>query len=102
MKGLADWAAGRAGDKVSSEGHDSELGPGNLFATGLVAGGAIAGVVVAVFSAKDSWAAGLKHLSLEHAVVQALGAKGYEALGALFFAGMAAVLFRVARKKVDV
>lgn len=97
MKGLADWAVGK-----KSEGHgDDELGPGNLFATGLVAGGAIAGVVVAIFSAKDSWAAGLAHLSIEHALVQALGEKGYQALGALAFAGMAAVLYRVARSKVD-
>src|SRR6185436_19994659 len=66
MKGLADWAAKRAGEYVT-EG-DSELGPGNLFATGLVAGGAIAGVVVAIFSAKDSWAVELKRLSLEHAL----------------------------------
>ena len=100
VKGLADWAAERNGEKVA-EG-DSELGPGNLFATGLVAGGAIAGVVVAIFSAKDSWAAGLKHLSVEHGIVEALGPKGYEALGALAFAGMAAFLFRVARKKVGV
>ena len=37
---------------------DAELGPGNLFATGLVAGGALAGVVVALLIRSTSgWAA---------------------------------------------
>lgn len=103
IKGLADWAAARAGERDAAHAEeDGELGPGNLFATGLVAGGAIAGVVVAIFSAKDSWAEGLKKLSLEHALSEALGPKGYELLGALFFAAMSAVLFRIARKKVEV
>ena len=73
VKGLSDWldkrknaAAGAKSASAASHG-DDELGPGNLFATGLVAGGAIAGVVVAIFSAKDSWAAGLQSLSIEHA-----------------------------------
>ncbi len=101
IKGLADWAAERAGNGRKAGEEDSELGPGNLFATGLVAGGAIAGVVVAIFSAKDSWADGLKHLSIEHQLVEAIGPKGYEALGALAYAGMAAVLFRIARTKVE-
>ena len=106
VKGLADWVAERAGEKKKGElgshpEEDSELGPGNLFATGLVAGGAIAGVVVAIFSAKDSWAEGLKKLSLEHALIASFGPKGYELLGALMFAALAAVLFRVARKKVE-
>jgi len=104
VKGLVDWVAKREAGPAAAQAHgegDSELGPGNLFATGLVAGGAIAGVVVAIFSAKDSWAAVLKQLSLEHALEQALGPKGYELLGALLFAAMAAVLFRIARKKIE-
>jgi putative OPT family oligopeptide transporter len=102
IKGLADWAASKGGpDAAEKREEESELGPGNLFATGLVAGGAIAGVVVAIFSAKDSWADGLKGLSIEHALTGALGPKGYELLGALFFAAMAAALFRVARSKVE-
>ncbi|MBX3203519.1 MAG: OPT/YSL family transporter [Labilithrix sp.] len=104
MKGLVDWVAerGSSGDAGAKGKHeDSELGPGNLFATGLVAGGAIAGVVVAIFSAKDSWAAALGKLSIEHALVEALGPKGYELLGTMLFAAMAAVLFRVARTKVE-
>ncbi|MBK7863256.1 MAG: OPT/YSL family transporter [Archangiaceae bacterium] len=96
VKGLADWVAHRNKEKVE----ESELGPGNLFATGLVAGGAIAGVVVAIASARDSWADALATLSIEKTLVGAIGENGYEGLGAFFFAVMAFVLYRVARKKV--
>jgi putative OPT family oligopeptide transporter len=82
------------------EGSDAELGPGNLFATGLVAGGAVAGVLVALFSAKDSWARGLASLSLEHGLTSALGEGGYQLLGLACFAVMGATLFRVARRPV--
>lgn len=95
MKGLSDWIAKRKGGAAETD----ELGPGNLFATGLVAGGAIAGVVVAIFSAKDSWAKALDGLSVEHALVGALGQKGYEGLGAACFAVMAVALLVVARRK---
>ena len=44
---------------------DAELGPGNLFATGLVAGGAVAGVVVALLTVIPSVARGMKTVSLE-------------------------------------
>jgi len=40
VKGVAEWIGRRKGEKVE----ESDLGPGNLYATGLVAGGAIAGV----------------------------------------------------------
>ncbi len=102
MKGLADWFEERAhkGDKSWKPKGDDELGPGNLFATGLVAGGAIAGVVVAIASANDSWAKGLASISAEEAITGALGNGGYMGLGVLFFAFMAFVLFRVARQTV--
>jgi OPT family oligopeptide transporter len=94
IKGLADFLAHRKGEQVS----DSELGPGNLFATGLVAGGALTGVLVAGLSAKDSWAEGLKKLSAEHGLTAALGGSGYELLGVICFAVMGAILFKVARR----
>jgi putative OPT family oligopeptide transporter len=47
VRGLSDWVRGAgAGGKHSSA--EDELGKGNLFATGLVAGGALAGVMVAM------------------------------------------------------
>jgi putative OPT family oligopeptide transporter len=78
---------------------ESELGPGNLFATGLVAGGAVAGVAVALLTVKDSWAHAIERVSLEHALLGALGAGGYQLLGAACFAVMAVTLFNVARRK---
>lgn len=95
VKGLVDWMKARKTGKAEEE---SELGPGNLFATGLVAGGAIAGVVVAILSAKDAWAAALGSLSLEGTLVTSFGEHGYEALGAFLFFAMAWVLFRVAQR----
>jgi OPT family oligopeptide transporter len=96
IKGLADWVAHRKKEKVE----ESELGPGNLFATGLVAGGAIAGVVVAIASARDSWADGLAALAVDKSLNGALGDGGYQLLGVSCFAIMATVLYRVARRKV--
>ncbi len=93
LKGLVDFVARRKG-----EDSDPELGPGNLYATGLVAGGAIAGVVVAIFSAFDSTAAFLAKLSAEHALVGAIGVTGFEFIGVVAFAVMATVLYRVARR----
>ncbi len=97
VKGLADWIAHKRGESVE----ESELGPGNLFATGLVAGGAIAGVVVAIISARDSWAKGIESVSLEHGLVERLGHGGYEGLGVVCFAIMTATLFAVSRKKAS-
>jgi hypothetical protein len=96
MKGLADWVAARKKEKIE----EGDLGPGNLFATGLVAGGAIAGVVVAILSANDSWKKAIDKLSVEHALQGALGSGGYQILGTLFFVALATVLYRVSRRKV--
>ena len=78
---------------------DDELGPGNLFATGLVAGGAVAGVVIAMLSAFAGPSKALNKLALEHALVGGLGAGGYQIVGLLFFAAMSAILWRVARRQ---
>ncbi|MGI5863174.1 MAG: OPT family oligopeptide transporter [Myxococcales bacterium] len=97
VKGIADFVAARKKEKVE----ESELGPGNLFATGLVAGGAIAGVVVAIISANDTWAKAIGKLSLYSPLNKALGGGGYELLGVLCFAAMSFVLYRVSRRKVS-
>jgi putative OPT family oligopeptide transporter len=94
IKGLADFVAHRKGEKVV----ETELGPGNLFATGLVAGGALAGVLVASLFWKDSWADAIKKLSAEEGVIRVLGPGGYQLLGVICFAIMGAVLFKVARR----
>jgi OPT family oligopeptide transporter len=80
---------------------DAELGPGNLFATGLVAGGAVAGVLVAILkSVSKRLDDGMTAMgaSIEHGIVGVIGAGGYQILGLAFFAAMAGILWRVARR----
>jgi uncharacterized oligopeptide transporter (OPT) family protein len=95
------FAQRRAGGKPHphQESAESELGPGNLFATGLVAGGAVAGVAVALFTVKDSWANGVAKLSLERILSGKLGPDGYQILGLACFATMGATLYRIARRE---
>jgi hypothetical protein len=94
----AGGAQARAESPQASE--ESELGPGNLFATGLVAGGAVAGVVFAVLMAvSDRVATAIGTLSIEHALAGKLGPGGYQLLGLACFTVMALTLFNVARGK---
>jgi putative OPT family oligopeptide transporter len=95
LKGLTDWMASRKGEAVE----DAELGKGSLFATGLVAGGALAGVIVALFQASDGTAAALGKINMEHSISGAIGENGYQILGVLCFALLAFFLIRAARKK---
>lgn len=80
---------------------EEDLGKGNLFATGLVAGGAVAGVIVAFLSANDTITNLLKKVNLEHGLVESLGENGYFLLGVGFFAIMGTVLYRIAMKKQE-
>ncbi len=101
IKGFIDWRAERKNEPVVED----ELGKGNLFATGLIAGGAISGVVVAVLSV--FYYEALESISLEHVLIGQdesghnvfLGENGYAILGVLCFLGMAAILARTAMKK---
>jgi OPT family oligopeptide transporter len=76
---------------------EGELGKGNLFATGLVAGGAIMGVVVAVCSATIDEQ--MKKLSAGEWLSERLGPGAYSLMGVGFFLLMAYLLFRIARQK---
>ena len=95
IKGLVDWKAKRKGEQAE----DAELGKGSLFSTGLVAGGALSGVLVALLSVDDSINEFLKTLSAEHFLTGILGNGGYEIFGVLCFALMGAVMYKIARKK---
>jgi OPT family oligopeptide transporter len=98
IRGIVDWQAKKKGEAVQPG--EEDLGKGNLFATGLVAGGAIAGVIVAFLSANDVILSGLKKLSFEHGITNVLGgALGYEILGVIFFAALGGLLYKVAKKK---
>ncbi len=98
IRGIVDWQAKKKGEVLQPG--EEDLGKGNLFATGLVAGGAIAGVIVAFLSANDIILSGLKKLSFEHGITNVLGgALGYEILGVIFFAALGGLLYKVAKKK---
>jgi OPT family oligopeptide transporter len=96
IRGLVEMREKRKGIKLAPE--EEDLGKGNLFATGLVAGGALAGVIVAFLSAFERTNAGLQKVNAEHALSaeSGLGEQGYKWLGVAFFALMAYTLYRVA------
>ncbi|HEY6105868.1 MAG TPA: OPT/YSL family transporter [Anaeromyxobacteraceae bacterium] len=94
IKGLADKVAAARGEPAEG----AELGSGSLFATGLVAGGALTGVIVALLQVNDSVAAWLGHLDAGPALSRLLGQGGYAVLGVAFFAALGLLLFRAARK----
>ena len=95
VKGLIDWKTEKRGEAKQ----DEDLGRGSLFATGLIAGGALAGVVVALLSVNDNVFNRLKDISAEHGLTNLLGANGYAILGVLFFAAMATMLYRIGNKR---
>ncbi len=97
IKGLIDWKAERRGDVKQ----DDDLGRGSLFATGLIAGGALAGVIVALLSVNDNVFNSLKLVSAEHGLTSLFGATGYAILGVLFFAAMATMLYRIGNSKSE-
>jgi len=83
---------------VAKEGEE-DLEKGNLFATGLVAGGALMGVVFAFAQIPESVSSWLKKLSLEENITKALGEGGYYLLGLAFFVLMGWMLYRAGMKK---
>lgn len=98
IRGIADWAAKRKGEVKNEE--EEDLGKGNLFATGLVAGGAVAGVVVAFLLASEPISKFLNKLDAEKLLKNLVhGETAYFLLGVAFFALMGITLYRVARSK---
>lgn len=98
IKGLIDYKS----RKENKEPDESELGKGSLFATGLVAGGALAGVVIALLSVNENVSNKLKAISRHDSLVEFFGENGemiYDLLGVAFFAAMAFILYRVATSK---
>lgn len=92
LKGLVEKVQERKGAKKE----DDELGRGSLFATGLVAGGALAGVLVAMLNVNETVAKKLESISAAAGLENLLGHGGYMWLGVFFFLAMAAILFRIA------
>ncbi len=99
IRGLVDRIKKKRGAAVK-EGEE-DLEKGNLFATGLVAGGALMGVIFAFLRIPDKVVAFLMRLSLEKTLTTGLGETGYYLLGVAFFAVMGFALYRagVAKEK---
>jgi OPT family oligopeptide transporter len=96
IRGIVEMKQKKEGEQKTAE--EEELGKGNLFATGLVAGGAVAGVIIAFISGSEGGEKFLNVVSMEHAIVDNISKGGYFILGTCFFAAMGTILYRVARK----
>jgi len=94
IKGIVEAREKRKNIHKSPE--EEELGKGNLFATGLVAGGAVAGVIIAFISGSDGGKKFLDSVNTEHGLMSSLGENGYYILGVLFFAVMSGILYKIA------
>ncbi len=92
IRGLVDKVKKRRGESFSEVGEDLEKG--NLFATGLVAGGALMGVIFAFLRIPAAVVAFLSRLSLEKVLTLGLGQTGYYILGVACFAIMGYALYR--------
>ncbi len=92
---------------------DEELGKGSLFATGLVAGGALAGVLIAMLTVNyssiisneflkntlNAMSNFTNNLNLQTSILQYINQENYYLIGTIAFILMGATLWRVALKK---
>ncbi len=105
MKVFADRMAG----KTSSGGHEeSEVSSGMLYSTGLVAGGSLTGVAIALLSGVSTTGPQGNEISILQWTLDKVGVHGWESLGGmadfigiLFFAGLCFLLLRAARQKLE-
>ena len=96
-------------DKIQGVKDESEVSPGMLYSTGLVAGGSLTGVLIALLSGITfmTMVGGTeKEVSFAEYLLESVGVHGWEHLGAtadiigaLMFAGLGYMLFRVAMKR---
>lgn len=93
IKGLADKKA----KKENMPEEEEDLRKGNLFATGLVAGGALFGVIAAILTV--FWEPLMKSINMEEKISHKMGEGMYMLMGVAFFAVMGLTLYRVATKK---
>jgi uncharacterized oligopeptide transporter (OPT) family protein len=92
MGGVIRWLVDRRRSPAAREGADADSGPGVLFSSGLIAGGAIMGVVLAGLAARQ-WDQGFN-------LAAVMGTLGESAvLSLVFYVGLLAVpLYLVARR----
>jgi putative OPT family oligopeptide transporter len=100
IRGIVE-AKDKKANKPAASAEDEDLSKGSLFATGLVAGGAVAGVLIAFATGTSAGEKFLTSISLEEGIVHSVSQNGYFLIGTLFFAAMGAILYKVATKKAD-
>jgi OPT family oligopeptide transporter len=98
IRGIVDARHKKSGEPA---GEEEDLRKGNLFATGLVAGGALAGVIVAFLSVNENISRALGKINMEHGLSSTLGVSGYFVLGTLAFLGMGFMLYRMGISKEE-
>ncbi len=98
VKALVDKTSGRK----AADTHGEDIGSGSLFATGLVAGGTLLGVAIALLSISPTIEGFMAKLDLSGPLIGALGKGGWELLGVGFFVLMGVLLFRTAKKPMQV
>lgn len=103
MKALADKMAGH---KAGHE--ESEVSSGMLYSTGLVAGGSLTGVAIALLSGISTTNAQGTEISILTWVLDLVGIHGWESMGGwadiiglVFFSGLCFMLLRAARQKLS-
>jgi putative OPT family oligopeptide transporter len=100
IRGIVE-AKDKKENKPAANAEEEDLSKGSLFATGLVAGGAIAGVLIAFATGTSAGEKFLASISLEEGIVHSVSQNGYFLIGTLFFVAMGAILYKVAIKKAD-
>ncbi len=93
IKGYVDYRSEQKNEKKEED----DLGKGSLFATGLIAGGALTGVFVAILTVFQPDLMGM--VNLEHSISGTLGQSLYYLVGVLFFGAMSAWLYITAIRK---
>ncbi|MBO0721277.1 MAG: oligopeptide transporter, OPT family, partial [Blastocatellia bacterium] len=95
-------------DKLSGVHEESEISSGMLYSTGLVAGGSLTGVLIALlFGVKKTAPDGHQESIIQY-VINFVGVHGWEKYGAVadligiaFFAGLCLLLLRAARQRLE-
>ena len=99
IRGIVDWKKNKKEKSLNAD-EEEDLSKGNLFSTGLVAGGALAGVIVAMLSVNDNISNAISKWSAEHKLTELLGSENaYFFFAAICFLLMGFTLYKVAVKK---
>ncbi|WP_301921506.1 OPT family oligopeptide transporter [Ferruginibacter sp.] len=100
IRGLVDKV--KAKQLTQLKDGEEDLQTGNLFATGLVAGGSLMGVIFAFLSVNEAIANSMEKISLQSWLIKILSENGYYLLGAFLFGLMGWMLYKTAMKKAEI